>query len=141
VASALGVTLSKDEQTALKGMNFNTGKDQDSAARLIAEKLGVGGDADVLKDIKKSLSSAQEGGKGVAKGADVLAGVQGLKSVQDAQKKKREDGQAEKDPLMAKLVSIMEKMPKEIASALGSTTLTVNDKSKDAEGGGDKGKK
>jgi len=136
VANALGVTLSKDEQTALKGMNFGTDKDQDSAARLIAEKLGGGGDTDVLKDIKMSLRSAQEGGKGVAKGADVLAGVQGLKSVQDAQKKKREEGQAEKDPLMAKLVGIMEKMPKEIASAIGSTTLNVKDMGKDQEAEG-----
>ena len=135
VASALGVSLSKEEQAALKGMNFGTAKDQDSAAKLIAEKLGVGGDADVLKDIKASLSSAQEGSKGVAKGADLLAGVSGLKSVQDAQKKKREEAQGEKDPLMAKLVGIMEKMPKEIAAAIGNTTLNVKDMSKDPEGG------
>jgi hypothetical protein len=95
VASALGVSLSKDEQAALKGMNFGSAKDQESAARLIAERLGVGGDADVLKDIKASLSSAQEGGKGVAKSADLLAGVSGLKSVQEAQKKKREEAQGE----------------------------------------------
>jgi hypothetical protein len=123
VASALGVSLSKDEQAALKGMNFGSAKDQESAARLIAERLGVGGDADVLKDIKASLSSAQEGGKGVAKSADLLAGVSGLKSVQEAQKKKREESQGEKDPLMAKLVGIMEKMPEALAGKLSGITF------------------
>lgn len=123
VAGALGVTLSKDEQSALKGMNFGSAKDQEAAARLIAERLGVGGDADVLKDIKASLSSAQEGGKGVAKSADLLAGVSGLKSVQEAQKKKREESQGEKDPLMAKLVGIMEKMPEALAGKLSGITF------------------
>lgn len=123
VASALGVTLNKDEQAALKGMNFGSAKDQESASRLIAERLGVGGDADVLKDIKASLSTAQEGGKGVAKSADLLAGVSGLKSVQEAQKKKREEAQGEKDPLMAKLVAVMEKMPEALAGKLSGITF------------------
>lgn len=134
VASALGINLNKDEQGALKGMNFKDEKSRDRAAALMAEKMGVGGDADVLKDIKASLSSAADGGKGVAKSADLLAGVSGLKSVQDAQKKKREDTQGEKDPLMAKLVDIMSKMPKEIATAIGATTLNVKDMGKDPEG-------
>jgi hypothetical protein len=141
-ASALGITLSKEEQDALKGMNFNFGKDQDAAARLLAEKMGVGDQDDVLKDIKRALSSSQEGGKGVAKGADLLASVGGLKSVQDAQKKKREEAQAEKDPLQAKIAGLLEK----VADATGKTaaalsgTLSVVDKSAgaadpDAKGG------
>jgi len=137
VAGALGVTLTKEEQAALKGMNFGSAKDQDAATRLIAEKLGVGGDTDALKDIKAALSSAQQGGQGVAKSADLLAGVSGLKSVQEAQKKKREEAQGEKDPLMAKLVGAVEKLPDAIAGKLSGVTFkaTVDGNPEDKSGG------
>lgn len=133
IADVLGVSLSKDDQKSLKGLDLKSEKGRDAAARMYARDMGVGDDKGVMDEIKKSISMASEGGKGISKSADALAGINGLKSVQEARQKKAEGAQAEKDPLMAKLVGIMEKMPDQIASKIGATTLNVKDMGKDVE--------
>lgn len=134
-ADALGINLSKDDQAALKKIDMKSAKGQEAAARMLAQGLDVGGDETVMAEIKKSISMASGGGKGVSKSADMLAGISGLQSVKDARQKKAEGAQAERDPLTAKMAAGIEKMAGSLDSIKGllGGTLNVKDQHPDPE--------